>query len=170
MTKKTTSYKFYSPSFVPECSGSSPTIADWNEAKRVASENAINSVKQMDGMEALLYNFGKDYRKAKECVSFQRFSLMLITPSGTISAAIDGVQVKKKSWRERHFGKDRKIGEVVAHIRAQRVKDGVVYELNYWRVFNGFSSVAEYIDTCVPELCLLAQRIYNHGGAPVNKC
>lgn len=151
-----------------------PQYADWEQAEVEANDHCMMNIKTLSGMEALAYDFGHDYKQARQIIDLQSPIFLLDTDKGRVRVEVQRLAIQHKTWWQRHFSGARNGQVVVAYcLKGTLGKEGKWYELYKWNTVNDIENVADYVETMAYELRCFAETVYNYDfekvGAPAHE-
>lgn len=140
-----------------------PEYKDWEQAEQNAVDHYLMNIKTLDGMVALVYNFGRDYKKLRNMMNFYSMVYCLKTDKGTIAVDLNQVVVQEKSWWDRHFAGHRNTEATIAlHLRGILTDGGKEYELHKWTAITDVNNVVEFAEFAAYQLREFAQLVYDY--------
>lgn len=147
-----------------------PEYKDWEQAEQDAIEHYLMNIKTLDGMGALVYNFGRDYKKLRQMVDFYSMVFALNTDKGAIAVDLNQVAVQEKSWWDRHFAGDRNTEATIAlHLRGILTDGGKEYELHKWTAITDVNNIVEFAEFAAYQLREFAQLVYDYDFERIEK-
>lgn len=147
-----------------------PEYKDWEQAETVTVDRYLGNIKELDGMGALTYNFGKNYAKTKQMAEYYAMNFALKTDKGTLAVDLQQVVVQDKSWWDRHFAGSRNTEATVAiHMRGILCKDGEEDVLHKWTAITDINNIVEFGEFVAYQLRQFAETVYNYDFTLIRK-